>query len=811
MRTAELAEQRLKDLRKAASFYELLTARFPRSPRADDALTGAARCYEGLRDFDRAVQLYRELLQRFPASEYRRRAEDRIKMIEVFESKDKDAGLEKLALLLGDVVAEKDKVGLAFRLGEIYFNELKNYPAAATQFTNAINSGMSDSRFVTALFLRAKAYEYMNWKDNTQRPIAIEAYQTFLSSYPADGRSEDAALALFNLSATTPASARTAYESTMAAFPRFARRDELLLQLGMLQNQADSLEPALSTFTMLAEEFGSSRAAEDGGYHRILLLLKLGLRDSAMAAGTRYLSVFPDGAHTAALLSTLADLLLQSSNGTRAVELFQRLSDDFSYSAYADRVRRRLADALAATGNFGQSVSIYAELLEEESSDPLNEDGIDGSLLLSLGTAQHMAGDPVEAKKALFQFLALGPSGRQADSWPTQAAQAYNLLGIIHRSEGSLDLATSYFRQAASIAPGTAASREIADLLFESGNYGDALKQYAQLAQSSTDETDREFFEVRTIISQLRNDDLGGADKGIRDFASKHKKSIENLALFDLERGNYYFRKEDYAQARRMFERVVSKYGESAAAPTAMYWTGKTLEATDKGQEALKHFDKLIEEYPTAEILPRVYFSLGNIYYRAERWDESARYYKLVLDDPKVDPGLLPFAMNNLIETYEAAGIYDEALSLTRRYLDMYPNSEDSFDKRIKIGILYQRLGYNDQSVLHLQTLLDEAGSDLEGEIRYYIAEANFNKGDYQQAILDFLKVPYLVTKKGKIDWTANSLYMSGQSYEKMGRYDQALTMYQQIIDRPGIDETFKSAAKKEIDRVRLVLKKRSK
>ncbi len=143
----------------------------------------------------------------------------------------------------------------------------------------------------------------------------------------------------------------------------------------------------------------------------------------------------------------------------------------------------------------------------------------------------------------------------------------------------------------------------------------------------------------------------------------------------------------------------------------------------------------------------------------------------MIVDDPKADPTLLPFAMSNLIETYEVAGINDAALSVTRKYLELYPNSDDSFDKKIKIGILYGRLGYYDQAVMHLQGLLDQAGSDLEGEIRYYIAEANYNKGDYQQAILDFLKVPYLVTKKGKIDWTANSLYMSGQSYEKMGRY----------------------------------------
>jgi tetratricopeptide (TPR) repeat protein len=210
-------------------------------------------------------------------------------------------------------------------------------------------------------------------------------------------------------------------------------------------------------------------------------------------------------------------------------------------------------------------------------------------------------------------------------------------------------------------------------------------------------------------------------------------------------------------------------------------------------------------------VIARTHIALGGLYYTFEQWDQAIKHYRIIVDDPKTDPTLLPIAMNNLIETYQLAGANDAALSLTRKYLELFPNSDDQLDKRIKIGILYERLGYYDQAVLQLQSLLDEAGSDLEGEIRYYIADANYNKGDYQQAILDFLKVPYLVTKTGKLDWTANSLYMSGQAYEKMGRYDQALTMYQQILDRSGIDEMFKNAARKEMDRVRLVLRKKVK
>ncbi|HEX9006042.1 MAG TPA: tetratricopeptide repeat protein, partial [Bacteroidota bacterium] len=284
----------------------------------------------------------------------------------------------------------------------------------------------------------------------------------------------------------------------------------------------------------------------------------------------------------------------------------------------------------------------------------------------------------------------------------------------------------------------------------------------------------------------------------------------EWFAAFELERGNYYFRKEDNERALKTFTDVAKRYDETASAPTARYWIGKTLQATGKLKEAIATLEELIAEHPEAAIIPRAHLALGILYYDAEKWPESIKNYRVITDDPKPDPSLLPYAMSNLIETYEVAGVNDAALALTRRYLELYPNNDDSFDKKIKIGILYDRLGYYDQAVMHLQGLLDQAGSDLEGEIRYYIAEANYNKGDYQQAILDFLKVPYLVTKKGKIDWTANSLYMSGQSYEKMGRFDQALTMYNQIVERSGIDETFKAAARKEIDRVKLVLKKDS-
>ena len=62
-----------------------------RSAFGDDAAMGAARCYEGLKEFSRALELYRTFITLYPASDLRGDAEDRIRMIEAFEAKDKDA------------------------------------------------------------------------------------------------------------------------------------------------------------------------------------------------------------------------------------------------------------------------------------------------------------------------------------------------------------------------------------------------------------------------------------------------------------------------------------------------------------------------------------------------------------------------------------------------------------------------------------------------------------------------------------------------------------------------------------------------
>lgn len=260
-----------------------------------------------------------------------------------------------------------------------------------------------------------------------------------------------------------------------------------------------------------------------------------------------------------------------------------------------------------------------------------------------------------------------------------------------------------------------------------------------------------------------------------------------------------------------MFEHVVDDYEETRFGPWAQYYLGKISEVNNKLEDAAKRYQNIQKKYPASDVLPRVNLSLGNMHFNAERYEESIKYYQQITNAPETAGDILPYAMNNLIEAYESTKLYDAALKITRDYIERYPNDENIIDKKIKLGSLYTKIGFYDQAVVQFQTLINEAGSMLEAELRYDIGEAYYYKGDFQQAILEFLKVPYLVSKQGKVNWTATSFYMAGQAYEKLSKFDEAIGMYQQIIDRPGIDATFKAAARKEVDRVKLLTRKGSK
>ncbi|MBI4548171.1 MAG: tetratricopeptide repeat protein [Ignavibacteriae bacterium] len=800
-----------QDCRKAMVVFDQLAQKFPQSRYAIDAMIETGNCLEQLGDIEGALKTYKEIQARYPTHDLYDSLDQDISFLQQYKLKNRDAGIEKLARLMGEVLTQKSKSELAFQLGEIYFNDLKDYTAAAKQFTIALNNSLDADKREETAYLRARSYHLLSEIGSDAHSLALQPYDEFLRQYPNGKWSDNAAFYRYQLASRqkNPADILTLTKDFLTKHQASSHRDLVLWDQANAQRTLGGFLETVSSLKEIMTTFPTSHMIPNVLLQLGNTYLDLNNPDSGALSWQRCSEHAPTSPSTLQALWRLADLRWKEKKYSEAITLWKRITTEFPYSSMAKRAATMLPQAHLANGDYEEAIAIYENHWQEEQSSPFKETK-DFEIVYYLANAYEKKGDRQTATKYYNEYLLNTVIDLNIDTG-SNVSNAFYALGVLAQKQGNTKSASAYFKQAALHGRAGSATKDIADLLFQSEQYTEAAKQYVALAQSATDVSERQEYQSRAIVATLRMDKLTEAQKLIVDFEKTYGKTKKYRAEFEYEKANVYYRKQDHATAKKVFEKVADDYEGTPFGPWSHYYLAKMSEVGNKLEEAAKKYENILKKFPNSDVISRVNLSLGNMYFNVERFEEAIAYYQRITAEPQKAGDILPYAMNNLIEAYESTKLYDAALKMTRDYLERYPNEEDIIDKKIKIGVLYMKLGYYDQAVLHFQNLLSEVGSLLEAELRYNIGEAYYYKGDYQQAILEFLKVPYVVSKQGRVDWTATSFYMAGQAYEKMSKFDEAIGMYQQIIDRPGIDATFKAAARKEIDRVKSLIKKGSK
>jgi TolA-binding protein len=785
---------------EARRIFSLFEEKFPQHTFSDDVSFAIAVCYDSLHEYKNAVEKYSSLSKQSPSSDLIDSAEQRAKFIQTYLQKDYLVAVEKLALLVGDAIGVGNKGDVAFHLGEIYFNDFKNYSAAAQQFETALKNELTSDKKAEAMFFRAKSVERGAESNN-----AILLYEDFLKQFPTHRFANDAAYSRFllRMKISSPQEIIVMTENLLTQFPTLKEKDYVSLSLATTFEQNGQVDTAKKTYLQIAEQFPTTESAEEALF-RLGKIFKMNASgDSAIMFWEKELQKFPNGKFSAQANFELGMLLLQEENLSSkktADEFFRTLREQFYYTNYSTSAESLEVEALFAQKKNDDAISLLQTMLGEQKRNVFSERNA-FSHYKKLAEVFSAENNSTKTREHYLNALSL-------DHNSTKAAQVFFALGNLEKKEGNSNLAAAYFRQASALGTTGNAEKNIADLLFETEQYVEAIRQFEELKKNAENDSLKKYYLEKIIVAKLRSDNLLGANPLFDEFKKAYANDSIIVASLEIERARYFMRQSNLQTSSKILDGILAKKTNDETVARALYWRGKIFEAQEKPDSAEKMYRRVVAISPDADVIPRAILSLGNIAYNKEQFDSAITLYQRVLAFQEKATDILPLAMSNLIEAFQSLRLYDAALKATRDFIAAFPNDESVLSKKINIGVLFTRLEYYDQAVVHFQKLLDDYGSEIEAEVRYDIGEAYFYKGDYQQAILEFLKVPYLVTKKTKIDWTATALYMAGQSYEKLSKFDNAMEMYQQIIDRPGIDAMFKASAKKEIDRVKNLMKK---
>lgn len=817
LQRANLTGRLVRILAKKNQWAEIISVAQPfllmqeRFPEKDDILYYFALAKEKMGESKEAAYYYKKLIREFNASKYIEEAQKHLKFLHDFRLVDQDVAINHLAELFGDFLNANpnSKSMLSFELGQVYFNDLKNYQKAEQQFQRTLEMDSTHSGDVH-LFLGKTYLKIMEYLQYTGAPtknylfLAHEQFKMAVKNSATCSHPDESAWMLIKTTVQGDSvdlgKEKRLVEALMQKYPNSRLKEEWLrsLALGMAFDSTYTKQSITYFKTLIAQYSNSSQLPR-----YMLSLARLELHSNPEEA-KQYLIRIIDGymfTNEAALAANdLLRIYEQEGQYKEAIKLFEKMHSYFYYSDLVAQNSDQMGDMYLKAGQYDRAVTFLHNrinsafvndfiLLKEFQPPTVYRD------IFYLAEAYRLKDDLKQAIKYYQLYLMLEPKGDFSD-------QAHFNLANIFLSAGQYFLAKENFKAVSSADENLymQAVIDAGDIYFMQQDYAEAGKLYETALNHINEKELKIKIGAKYIIALIRQGKITKAKSLIKVFRKNYPDQRNYLAQFYIELGNYYRLTKNFNLAQKNFSRVKKKYKSTEYVDDAEYFNALVLITLNKHKDALKILTNFADKYPNSNQLPGVYNTLGSLYFRSEKYDASIAMFKKALEYCQ-GCELEANIMSNLIKVYSLTGFWDAAQAMARSYLEKFPEAPDRLDKKIIIARAYINLNQFQKAVDYLKSIKIEADAEREPEIQFYIGEALLKAGRYEEAIAEFVKIP-LLSKKTKLQWEASALYYSGQCYEKLGRIDDAIRMYKEIIKRPGIDLVLKRDAEKRIKQI---------
>lgn len=762
--------------------------------RPDVFLYYKARVEESDGNYEDAIGDYQELMAVYPESDYAADADS----ISNYISNFKDVNYKNAVSGLAGIVSEQamssaDNSAALLQLGTLFENELKDYDKAVKIYRQLSSSATGDTQRVAQFLLAGTLKKMSGGIDNQQSKIgdlrseSYSIYEKLASSLKNDSISENSLRRVIELQDASGDSvdAENSALSFLKRFPNSSHVQNVCCMLAKILYSSGVYHEAI----VQAELAGSLPEAQ---LVRAQSEIAIDSLSAAKAILESFLGSRPRKTYLLKGQLLYAGLLQKMNEDAEGAYL--GILKGIVSSNYKDKIETQFADYLYTTGRYDSSYSIY-QMIGEDELWHVTPAGI----VYRMAYCKLKAAD-LNGARDLFQEVATNST----DS--SEVVDSYLQLGKIYEALGDKRMSASFFEKAGS--NDVNAWVNAGETYFKMGDYESARQVYQKIFSTTTVDSLRAFSAARLIEIDYMTDNVKSADANVAKFKKTYPgNNDEYMARFLVDKAEYLIRNKTYKQAQKILDDVNSDYDETSVYPASLLDQARIFVELGDLKKAQEQLTDLLQRFPNSSAAPAAHLELGDIYFAQEKYQDAIDNFRIIYLDSLADRDLLRDAMSRLISSYESVGMYDGALEITRKFIANFPDDKSIMDMKIKVGILYEELKFFDQALITFQNLLKELNRDYQAELHYYIGAIYNDKGDYPNAILEFLKVPYLISQNPVIDWAAQAYYMAGKCYEQLNKPNEAIAMYQKIVDRPRTDPTFVAGAEREINRVKALLK----
>ena len=590
--------------------------------------------------------------------------------------------------------------------------------------------------------------------------------------------------------------AQNVFRKIIKNYPRSEYNDGVQYSIGFVSLRLGNYEEAIKSFNQLKSTFPESQYVDESCYNIAKSYNEMQKGEEAVAAYKEFIKKFPSSKLIPSALYNLAECYTYLDDWEEAGLSYQKLLSDYPEDPLAEKSQFRICFHYYSTGSYEKAELACCEFLKKFPST-----GMSSAALFCLGNVCYSQGKPDGAIQAYKKLK----DGNFQKEW---REKGYFYLGAVLLKEGKYEEAINEFKSFEREFPKSSLMPEavscIGQCYFLKGEYNSARTCFEKAASLSPGLRDLLYLKAGDCFLNE-----GLIEKAITSY-NRVEGEISDLAKFRTGRALCCQNKFD--RAILIFQSLAG--GKNYLADDALCRLAGCLLKTGKMEDAEKNYMNFIEQYPESELLPGVFFNLGNIQYRKKSFKNALEIYiKVCKMFPQTEEasecrfwmGLCQFELGSrergkkLLEEYISASPEGKWKQQAQFQMAKYFFEKKEFDKAKKT--LLSLIEHPDNAVRADAHYL--LGCCLQAGEEYKLAITEFDKISKiyphgRRAIEAWFKIANLlnlennheealnVYKKiakedSENDFLCDNLYFMGKTLRKLGKYSEAIRTFRQI------------------------------
>lgn len=317
-----------------------------------------------------------------------------------------------------------------------------------------------------------------------------------------------------------------------------------------------------------------------------------------------------------------------------------------------------------------------------------------------------------------------------------------------------------------------------AHIMYENGMYETALRDFERIRDDVTFKSVVPYYIIQIYYLQGRYDEMMEmAQPYLSGATNKRTNEILRLAA------DVSYRSGDYKEAIRLMENY-RKVNRNKVTREESYVLGYAYYLTADYPKAIEQFQQVTG--PEDSLSQNAYYHLGDSYLKSNQKQFASNAFlsawKVPVRTPISEDALFNYAKLSIELSYNP---YNEAIKALQEYLVEYPSSPRRDEAYTHLANLYLVTKNYREALITFENVKKRDGKQKEiyQKISYFRALELFADKEYNEALGLFKN-----SLENKVDdnITAGATYWMAEAQYRLGQYDQAISNYRAFSNLPG-------------------------